>query len=681
MSSLETTRIILKSCLVAVGNSMTIEMLEKDYFQNEGEKIPCGRFGFRTTEDFLRSLSDLVRVTGHGRSAIVTLLSSKHSKTQHIESMVSAQKPNKKFKEHFARSSGRSGMNRSHGQRLQWQPRDCMPVQKNQPQNQYAATQMVYMMNNNYFIPSSVLRQNASVRVPVVATPVVTSGNSKEAPVQHSQVQPVRRVPEKPKSPPRKERTPSPELVPEMKLSNPFEEFSETWLESQMPNVVAPPGYGRKIISPRKISPEPEISTNNNEEISTEITRNIERLDCFSQGTPPMQSTGSDDSQEDPGATGGDSDPALPDWVYKDLQTVPTDMAGYRDKIYEPVRSDVLPMDTWTEMYITEVHNIHKFYFHVNTDVETINHLMESLKNFYSKPSSNELTLQLHEMKINLPVAAPYMGIWHRARIITDPFYENKEPVIKVFYVDFGTVSTISTGDLRFLHKNFLRHHQFCHRGSLAGLLPEGESWSCESTIAFLKLVSHCMLYARPNHFYVPDRSWHVEVVKADRKPHININIELNEKDMARMYNDEDLEDYMQFYRTHAPDFIDLETGHYPTFLELQIFQRAGIECNLLKKQRTYSDESVEDNVNEPGLMEMEEDKVEEEPLYIKENNPFLPNLLKDNIKVVIISCNEDSSIAETIFEQKMNISSDNFNFSERKKISNNPSFFYHDED
>ncbi|GAB0088394.1 hypothetical protein DMENIID0001_027990 [Sergentomyia squamirostris] len=71
---------------------MTIEMLEKVYLENNGEEIPFERYGFQTTEDFLRNLSDLVRVSGHGRSAVVTTVLSNDSRTQqHIEEMVDHQ--------------------------------------------------------------------------------------------------------------------------------------------------------------------------------------------------------------------------------------------------------------------------------------------------------------------------------------------------------------------------------------------------------------------------------------------------------------------------------------------------------------------------------------------------------------------------------------------------------------
>ncbi|GAB0089369.1 uncharacterized protein DMENIID0001_038950 [Sergentomyia squamirostris] len=75
-----------------------------------------------------------------------------------------------------------------------------------------------------------------------------------------------------------------------------------------------------------------------------------------------------------------DADPAFPDWIYDLLQdiSIPKDMAGYQHFFSEPDRA--LQMDALTQVQITQIYNIHKFYFRLYTDNNEFQLLMDSLK-------------------------------------------------------------------------------------------------------------------------------------------------------------------------------------------------------------------------------------------------------------------------------------------------------------
>lgn len=59
----------------------------------------------------------------------------------------------------------------------------------------------------------------------------------------------------------------------------------------------------------------------------------------------------------------------------------------------------------------------------------------------------------------------------------------------KVFYVDYGTVSEIPKGDVRFLAKEFAKLPSFAHRGCLENLIPKHGSWTIETLKQFASMM------------------------------------------------------------------------------------------------------------------------------------------------------------------------------------------------
>uniref|UniRef100_A0A1B0GC26 HTH OST-type domain-containing protein n=1 Tax=Glossina morsitans morsitans TaxID=37546 RepID=A0A1B0GC26_GLOMM len=99
-------KVIIKSLVLSYPESITIQQLNRDYKETEGEDIPFHRVGFDTLEDFLHSLPDTIKITGKGSNAVVNAIAS--ANTKHIEKMVQEQKRPRKRGRRSGRSQVRS---------------------------------------------------------------------------------------------------------------------------------------------------------------------------------------------------------------------------------------------------------------------------------------------------------------------------------------------------------------------------------------------------------------------------------------------------------------------------------------------------------------------------------------------------------------------------------------------
>uniref|UniRef100_A0A1A9V9B8 HTH OST-type domain-containing protein n=1 Tax=Glossina austeni TaxID=7395 RepID=A0A1A9V9B8_GLOAU len=99
-------KVIIKSLVLSCPETITIQQLNRDYKETEGEDIPFRRVGFDTLEDFLHSLRDTIKITGKGSNAVVNAIASE--KTKHIEKMVQEQKRPRKRGTRSGRAQVRS---------------------------------------------------------------------------------------------------------------------------------------------------------------------------------------------------------------------------------------------------------------------------------------------------------------------------------------------------------------------------------------------------------------------------------------------------------------------------------------------------------------------------------------------------------------------------------------------
>uniref|UniRef100_A0A182W7I2 HTH OST-type domain-containing protein n=1 Tax=Anopheles minimus TaxID=112268 RepID=A0A182W7I2_9DIPT len=75
-------------------NGITVAQLNKDFKNLEGYAIPYSKFGFQSLDGMLRTMTDAVRVSGYGLTAVVQPLV--NEKTKHVREMVKKSKSDRK---------------------------------------------------------------------------------------------------------------------------------------------------------------------------------------------------------------------------------------------------------------------------------------------------------------------------------------------------------------------------------------------------------------------------------------------------------------------------------------------------------------------------------------------------------------------------------------------------------
>lgn len=434
---------------------MTIELLEADYQMMEEQRIPYGKLGYSSTESFLRSLSQLLQVRGHGKSAIVELF--KDPQTQHLQDMIKEQRSDKKFNQKLQRSASRGwyGTNRQRnlpGRNLVPQspyrqphilphpPQPCFNGMYYNHQVFPVFIQPNFIIYQNYlaqfFLQASFAAQQQSRRQQdwggmIYQRP--SPGRCAPPPEEEQRFQPYDSPQQKPKtpSPVKKPKTPSPvkkpkTLSPEKKPKTPspvrkspspvqipsdpvnkpsnfvqtvsdhpeaqrrhpkpyqYSDLDDFWPTNHS-SIRPPPGFENPSVA-EKIAREPQISMqDSDDEFLQLVDRNISRLEqlnisSLSTQVLPSPSNSFPEVDDFSQEASGESEPAFPDWVYESVHLVPKDMAGYKDEIKVSNRTNILTIGAWMEIFVAEVHNPHKFFFHSYAEQEDLEDLMSSLK-------------------------------------------------------------------------------------------------------------------------------------------------------------------------------------------------------------------------------------------------------------------------------------------------------------
>uniref|UniRef100_A0A1B0GK58 Tudor domain-containing protein n=1 Tax=Lutzomyia longipalpis TaxID=7200 RepID=A0A1B0GK58_LUTLO len=535
-----------------------------------------------------------------------------------------------------------------------WMRQNTPPRQVPEPFSPETAPKMKAPQSNSKNIPPE---RAKTPPLPVPNSPSVRTSHSREnSTVKRKSPSPIKKPPTPTLNKQRNVAGSQPPGFQSPTNQDILDEFADMWTPvKETTKASRPPGYNESppINEIKFCEPAVSMQSDSEDELIAKVNQSILRLENLNLSSLSTRALVSSDANSFPEcdevvpeATGG-SDPALPDWVYHTVQMVPKDMATYKDDIAVNHTQNVLTIDGWTEIAVSDMHNPHKFFFQTKEDIRQIEELMEQLEKFYERDSSAKLTPKVHELRPKLIVAALYTGLWHRGRIISEPFQLEKRTMCRVYYVDYGTVNTVPVEDIRFLHKDFLEKPQLCHRASLSGILPYGDTWNCEISRIFLAHVMDRELYAMAHKYYAPDRSWHVELVDPKTKPH-------------------DLEDYMEFYRSHAPTFDELISGQYPTYSELLEYHRLGIEY----------EPKIDNTSEEINFDDTEDTRTEEEErtLYLNENNPFIGSLREKNIRVIVrpaYDMTASSSPVENFFSNcaKKDIPLDNLNIPFDQKI------------
>lgn len=188
------------------------------------------------------------------------------------------------------------------------------------------------------------------------------------------------------------------------------------------------------------------------------------------------------------------SEEAIPDNVLRLINSVgiPEDAMTLTDTIrVATIPENVIPKES-VQIFVTEVHNPNRVWFHFNKNADLIAELMTELEVYYSYLEGEEWRLKPSNVVVGYYCAAFFLGMWHRAKIVED-LKNNK---IKVFFIDYGTVSLMELKDVKFLAKRFGKTPAQVMRASLAYVKPVGHWWTHEASWDLLSLVSEKILHA-----------------------------------------------------------------------------------------------------------------------------------------------------------------------------------------
>ncbi|XP_053692009.1 uncharacterized protein LOC128740491 [Sabethes cyaneus] len=259
---------------------------------------------------------------------------------------------------------------------------------------------------------------------------------------------------------------------------------------------------------------------------------------------------------------------------------IPKDAMSLGDKIDEPKVPDSMVPKQTLQIFVTEVHNPNRFWFHIGGCVEKIDELMNDIETFYGHLEREEWRMAASNVVVGMYCVAKFLGLWHRARIVTE-YAHNR---VKVFYIDYGTVAELELKDIKYMAKCFATLPAQAMRASLAYVKPVNHKWTRDSSWSLLSLVYEKILYA-----YVVDvdrASNVVDVVLIDTSGQQDcvINQQLFVKGHAIWeddlhYKDKSTEDFQKRIKSYCelfPRFEDIENAIYPALLDIGEFQSQG---------------------------------------------------------------------------------------------------------
>ncbi|XP_062707520.1 uncharacterized protein LOC115263988 isoform X1 [Aedes albopictus] len=495
--SMEEIKNIVRSIAISGGaRGLSVKMLVDDFKKIEGFELPYHRLGFRAADEFLRSLTDTVTITGYGTAAMVQPVVTQN--TRHVRELVKNSKsnPRKRFNN-----------NNTYSSPAYRSPEYNSDYRKSNNQSYNRSS-----TNNGYWKPpQNYVRQ--------------TTNDYYDEHRDESR-----------------------------KVKNREFDFVDTAADED--------GFGSSD------DDMPKFVLTDGKQLA-QVQESIQTMTITD--SPPKKSTTAK------------SNDAIPDDAVLALINcleIPEGAMNLTDTIErQQIAPEIVPRQS-VQMFVTEVHNPHRFWYHMGENANKIDELMNEIDDYYSHLERQEWRLTPSSVAVGLYCVAKFSNMWHRAKIVSDLMH-NK---VKVFYIDYGTVSEVELKEVKFMAKCFSSMPAQAMRASLAYVKPVGHRWTRDASWSLLSLVYEKILYA-----YVVDvdrEENFLDVVLIDttgNKDNI-VNQQMFIKGHAIWeddvpYKDKSTENYRQ--RTKAfselfPSFDELEDGTYPTLLDIAEYYAAG---------------------------------------------------------------------------------------------------------
>ena len=162
----------------------------------------------------------------------------------------------------------------------------------------------------------------------------------------------------------------------------------------------------------------------------------------------------------------------------------PSYVLGPKDRI--PGQN--LPPNTgpgsYLKILVADVCTPNEFWIHLQRTHEALQELMDKIQDFYKQ---NGYKMPAATVNAEQMCIAVYNGEFHRAQITTLPDLVHAQ----VYFVDYGTSSTVMRSELRYMHQYFAKLPVQAIKASLANIKPANGAtkWHPEANQRFLQLV------------------------------------------------------------------------------------------------------------------------------------------------------------------------------------------------
>ncbi|XP_034233801.1 tudor domain-containing protein 5 isoform X2 [Thrips palmi] len=169
----------------------------------------------------------------------------------------------------------------------------------------------------------------------------------------------------------------------------------------------------------------------------------------------------------------------------KELGFFPGEVMGPKESFSPPQLPPDLKPGDYLEVRVAEVYNPFKLWVMLREKSVLLDKLMDELQDFY-KDHGDKYFMPDSTITVQQCCAAIYDSEWHRATITS------VGKTIQVFYVDYGTVASVSKKELRFLHSDFSVLPVQAIQASLSGIQPVNgrQTFTMEANRALLDLVA-----------------------------------------------------------------------------------------------------------------------------------------------------------------------------------------------
>ncbi|XP_039956448.1 uncharacterized protein LOC120772104 [Bactrocera tryoni] len=628
---LQEVKAIIKSLVISCPNAITIDELNLDYRNIEGQRIPYHKLGFQTLESFLRSIPDTVNVYGSGPSASVGIVV--NEKSAHIHKMVSEQKktrnkPKPSKQKIIPVNASHFNKSQSAGQKLQISSKKIS--NNTLPSSNIRLSHFIPRCGpRNTVIKCQALDTSKFMFKRVEQKPIQFSGQSRPDDAKEIN-KPLHLMPGnilQSNKPINK----ISETIPQIKHSK--QEMLETISHSEVEQNI----LGRspltqlkqdevlwKIFGMCEIRDEVDVDPSRNRtvengkenfavEISNKNKNGDEEVSVKNFFKPLSLKKSLEKSHID------DIEEAVPAFAANSLvfrMDFPENTMTFGKKIPSYKISDQIIRGSIIGIFISEIHSPYKFWFHIYKKHHELDDLMLQIERFYTSLEPEIFCIPSVCVSPGQVCAALYKGLWHRAEILTSVI-GNKA---KVFFVDYGTVSNVPVSNIKFLLTSFARLPKQAIRGSLSHICPNNYHWSPESIQYFLSLSSELMLYGQVSEINEKKRIIHMVLCDSNRNKVLQINRELVEKGFA-FYDEQWLKSDKDELRTHHlredfPTFSMLEMGEYPSLAELVDLTNKGIDYERITDHHVFH----------PGRLDLQEnvpDEIRRLPFQLLTTNPF----------------------------------------------------------